>query len=709
MIVPNDVFKDCHGNLYRLLSISPDTNVCWYINVQQKLALPISKPYSDLLDEEKNHQTTQVKSTTLRIIRASLAAQKRSQKAFDAIKPLLQVGIYDPATRNALLQARSLEIKYSKPTLLRYLRRFWQGGQTQDALILKFDSCGKSEREHITATRGRPSPCADNRTYQIVKHDHKVIFDFIKKYLITRKITTYALCHQRLLEKHYSQDNGDGTFSLRPLGEYPSYRQFCYILHREFPLDTLMRARFGHKEFEQNHRAKTGFDLGNCLGIGHRYEIDATIADIFLVSRRDRRKIIGKPTLYLVIDKYSRLIVGFYIGLEEPSWAAAMMAIVSIAENKQALCLRYGIEYDPTDWPAEGMYPAEFVADRGSDFTSHASSAVTEKLGIRMLNLPAKRPERKGTVECGFKLLQRPMADTVKGYAPPEKAKKRQGIKYEKDASLTLTEFTKIIIRSIIKQNRRNMMDYPLSGELQAQDISPSPRDIWAACIKSNAVSLKRFDEEYVRFSLLPEGLARITQQGIIFSGCYYSCTEAIEGGWFVRAGRKQFSMAISFDKRLVDDIYIHDPKNPSKFITATLTDRSREYVGMSFDEVKAQEIFKARLAPARKHENRELATEFHQEIDKISRSAYQEMKAQTKKTSLNARMANTREDRREELSYQRNVEARMKPKAQPQGNATVVHFALKRTSAPRETDMQRPAVSLQEKINQFGKDLLNG
>src|SRR5690606_24251979 len=84
----------------------------------------------------------------------------------------------------------------------------------------------------------------------------------------------------------------------------------------------------------------------DCLGVGHYYEIDATIADIYLVSSEDVNKIIGKPTLYLIIDRKSRLIVGFYFGLENASWNGAMQAILCISENKRGLCARYGVRSD---------------------------------------------------------------------------------------------------------------------------------------------------------------------------------------------------------------------------------------------------------------------------------------------------------------------------------------------------------------------------
>ena len=40
------------------------------------------------------------------------------------------------------------------------------------------------------------------------------------------------------------------------------------------------------------------------FGIGSRFEVDATVLDVGCVSERDRRRYVGRPTLYVIIDVY---------------------------------------------------------------------------------------------------------------------------------------------------------------------------------------------------------------------------------------------------------------------------------------------------------------------------------------------------------------------------------------------------------------------
>ena len=79
-------------------------------------------------------------------------------------------------------------------------------------------------------------------------------------------------------------------------------------------------------------------------GPGDRFQIDATSADIYLVSRFNRHRIVGRPTIYVVVDVFSGMIVGLYVGFEYPSWLGAMMALVNAATDKVDWCRQYGVE-----------------------------------------------------------------------------------------------------------------------------------------------------------------------------------------------------------------------------------------------------------------------------------------------------------------------------------------------------------------------------
>ncbi|MCO4191405.1 transposase, partial [Proteus terrae] len=90
-----------------------------------------------------------------------------------------------------------------------------------------------------------------------------------------------------------------------------------------------LKSRVKAGVYKKDVRPLSSTATSQALGPGSRYEIDATIADIYLVDHHDRQKIIGRPTLYIVIDVFSRMITGFYIGFENPSYVVAMQAFVN--------------------------------------------------------------------------------------------------------------------------------------------------------------------------------------------------------------------------------------------------------------------------------------------------------------------------------------------------------------------------------------------
>src|SRR5690625_7427785 len=99
-------------------------------------------------------------------------------------------------------------------------------------------------------------------------------------------------------------------------------------------------------------------------GPGTRFQIDATIADIYLVSSLDVNKVKGRPIIYGVLDVYSCIITGLYVGLEGPSWIGAMMALYYMVEEKVEFCKEYGIDISPEQWPTRQL-PVVSIADRG--------------------------------------------------------------------------------------------------------------------------------------------------------------------------------------------------------------------------------------------------------------------------------------------------------------------------------------------------------
>ena len=171
----------------------------------------------------------------------------------------------------------------------------------------------------------------------------------------------------------------------------------------------------------------------------------------------DLKSIIGRPTLYAVVDVYSRLIAGFYVGLENPSYVTAMLALVNAMTDKVQLCQSYGYNIEPEDWPSIGI-PDAILADRG-ELLGYQIESLEQAFGVRIENTPPYRGDAKGIVERSFKTLQADFKPFAPGVVTGDIVRKRGGKDYRLDATLTLHEFTKIIIGSILQRNQHSVLE----------------------------------------------------------------------------------------------------------------------------------------------------------------------------------------------------------------------------------------------------------
>lgn len=688
MLHINDVIQMSHDKLqYRIVYLNNHENAAWLYPLSGEKPLPLFSEASTLDEAFKNKKL----KVTVAIADAfhtkpSAKAIRDRDAAFERIKPLIEASpqIFISSERNRLINARAQEVGCSPNTLLRLLRLYWGGGQTRNALLPEYHKRGSTNS--LTSGRGRPPKYEDRAIYQLTEADKAIFKKFIEAHYLKGKTATIQGTFDAMERKHYSVISSEGELIELAPGEGPSIAQFRHFFKSHYAHEAVIRAREGNAVFDLDHAAKLGDAELTVYTVGDNFEIDATIVDVFLVHSQDRSRIVGKPTLYLVVDSKTWLIVGFYIGFEHPSWPAALQAVVTIALDKEYLCKRYGIHYDPADWPATGILPKQFTADRGSDVISRDSTRLVDCLEVDVRNLPSKQAKRKPHVECSFKLIQRPMAEHVPGYEPPENAKKRQGKHYEKDACLTLDEFTAIMLKAIIKTNNTPRPNYPLTPQQTLQGLIPTPVNLWNHEIRARAGALPRYSEEFIRQELLPKEEASVTLEGIKFRNCLYTCNEAVKRGWFERARRGVFSVTVRFDRLLADEILVHDELNPGKTFIATLSEKSAFYRGLSFQEIAAIQYERKCLNKVGEQVTKRQKFKFHNTVDPITDEASAETKKLTKGVSRTARKKDIRDDRSSELARERKEKARMQPSNNQQNTADVVHLP-----APKPAQENKP------------------
>src|SRR5699024_11268974 len=105
-------------------------------------------------------------------------------------------------------------------------------------------------------------------------------------------------------------------YRIREANRTATYYKFYYWFKKLEHPKKYIQFRKSTKEYELKHRPMLANSKSETNGPGTRFQIDATIADIYLVSSLDVNKVIGRPVIYAVLDVYSRIITGLYVGLE---------------------------------------------------------------------------------------------------------------------------------------------------------------------------------------------------------------------------------------------------------------------------------------------------------------------------------------------------------------------------------------------------------
>jgi hypothetical protein len=112
-----------------------------------------------------------------------------------------------------------------------------------------------------------------------------------------------------------------------------------------------MKAREGDGGYQRCGRAVTGFTERKYTYPGAAYQIDATIADIYLVKENDRNAIVGRPVMYFVMDAYTRMVAGMHVTYRYPSWEDAVIALDNTMTDKEEYCRQYGSGLSQGEWP----------------------------------------------------------------------------------------------------------------------------------------------------------------------------------------------------------------------------------------------------------------------------------------------------------------------------------------------------------------------
>lgn len=338
---------------------------------------------------------------------ADISEQEREilRRRGTVIKALAEMGRV-PA---AAAQAKAIELGVSVPSIYRWLQKYRQTRRLTSLIPSKSNG-------------GRGKAKLDAQVDAIVR-------GVIENFYLTK--------HQRSVKDTHAEIERLCRANDKKAPSYESIR----LRINAIPPRIVLERRAHKKEARDKFMARGGhYDEARFpLAI---VQVDHTPLDIMVVDRV-LRKSIGRPNITVAIDVYSRMIVGFVLGLEPPSANTVGLCVRQLVLPKDGYLSRLGIT---NEWPCWGL-PHALHTDNAREFRGEMLALGCEEWGINLFHRPVKNPHFAGVVERFFRTLNM----MLKGFRGQTASTPKERGEYDSDAEavFTLDELEKTIVHWI--------------------------------------------------------------------------------------------------------------------------------------------------------------------------------------------------------------------------------------------------------------------
>lgn len=647
--------------MYRVLCLSTDMKSAFLIEMNVKKGLPIEWSLDELEQGLEDGTYEYVHNDPwLRLLTSSDQFTPKQieerDKRWEVIKPIVTtqgMSPYIKKERASMIKQRSNETGIAQKALYSHLRKYWQRGKVKNALISDHGKCGaRGKKRNHTSKPGRPSKREkrDKKKYGMALNTEQInwILDGIEIYYLNRRGLSLRQAYNKILEMYFSEDdtfeNGAYRPKILPVEKRPTYKQFEGLYYQHFDAKKAEIGRKGYSEYLRESRPLLSDVSVSTQGAGAIYEVDATVIDLYLRSSINRGDLSGRATLYFATDRYTRMIVGYYLGFQNPSWSAISVLIANTIMDKTELCRRYGVEITHDEWPTVGA-PACFVGDN-AEMSTYVSSVLTDVFNIQVSNTAPYRPDQKPIVERMFQKFNHETLKLLPGYV--KRNWKRGDPNYKLHARLDIHELHEIIIRYILHHNNTRLVSTDLlTKEMLADGVRPYPIKMWNWCVENYGNKLRKLDDDIVRINLLPKREATVTREGIKVGKRIYYSDYAYRNHWYVHAHKRgKWKVDVHYHPNHTEVIYlITEPGHPPE--RCTLADKrvNDPYRNADWFEAEHQETENIITTDIERDEAVQSTADFHAHVDAIQ-----------KKAKSRARKAEKEEGQRSQRSRTSNV-----------------------------------------------------
>jgi len=429
----------------------------------------------------------------------------------------------------------------------KYVNQCKELGQTPPEYPMSESACRRWYRKwqksggNVLSQIRNPS---GNRHSKLSIEQREIIAVVIDELFLTNDRRPVTAVHELMSAKIDLENRSRLRDGLKPI-KTPSYNTLCRHI-RKLDLYEVLKNRYNNEYAYKMTRHQ------RCSPMVHKHleqvQADHTQADIYVDLGVG---VLVRPWITLLIDSYSKSILGFWISPDSPSAQTVMDALRMAIMPKNIIELGGEPEWQ---WPMFGL-PEELILDNGKDFLSLDLEQAALELGISLTYSPPRQAFYKAQIERHFGAINKRLLAKLPGQVfkyEPEK----HGLDYP---HLTFDEFSKIFIQWVTTLAHRTPTK---SGD--------TPMQLWQNSIQKNGFSGTGLEEDFVKLCLSKSSHKRFAIQpdGIHFNSLVYN------NEWLSRY-RNQIASASSGRSPTVEFkwsaanvglIWVFDEKNHSFF-----------------------------------------------------------------------------------------------------------------------------------------------
>lgn len=328
--------------------------------------------------------------------------------------------------------------------------------------------------------------------------------------------------------------------------------------------------RKGKEVAAQKHKAKPGVQVVTYPL--ESVQMDHTLCDCILLAN-DRIHPIGRPWVTLVMDRYTRVVLGYYLSLHVPSTVSVASALTHAVLPKWEFLERLGV--DKFSYPFFGV-PQLLGMDNAKEFRRPGFLLELDKAQIYYKHRPPGRKHFGGHVE---RIIGTFMGDLhLLSGRTMSNAVARKNLHTSGVPTMTFSEFCHWFFLKVCEYH-----------DTVHSELGQSPAQAWAEYYDPTGVTPYppfTTDPQQFRLNFMPSDERHVQTKGIEFKHRYYWDNVLSP---LVGIGK----VTIKYDPMSLKQIWV---KFPSGFVPIPFADMSNP--DYSYEEYRAAAFYSGRQIP---------------------------------------------------------------------------------------------------------------